>query len=389
MLPLVGQIRHYAWGSPTAIPDILGTDPTGEPQAEYWLGSHPTAPSTVNGQPLPELFDAHPEWAGRRCLKMFGRHFPVLMKLLAAAKPLSLQAHPNREQAEDGFARETAAGLALDAPNRTYQDDWPKPELLVAVTGFDCLCGFRDPAVTVDLFRQLGVADDLDLITKPLSQRKGSAAFAQAFLDVLSLEDDQLVSLTVAAAQTRADETGPVGEFARTALELNTFFPHHPSILAALLLNRLHLEPGQGVYLPPRTLHSYLHGVGVEVMASSDNVLRGGLTTKHIDVDELIQVVAFEPMAVAPVEQRDDDGFSRYLTPTPEFIAWRGELSHTRVTLPATKACRFVFATDGEAELRSDSSRLDLGTGQAALIPYGEEVTASGSATLFISAPGV
>ncbi|MDR1807724.1 MAG: mannose-6-phosphate isomerase, class I [Propionibacteriaceae bacterium] len=389
MLPLAGQVRNYAWGSPTAIPNILGTDPTGEPQAEYWLGAHPIAPSTIGGQPLNALMKEHPEWVGKRCRQVFGDRFPVLMKILAADKPLSLQAHPDETQAREGFAREEAAGLDRDAPQRTYKDDWPKPELIISLTEFDALCGFREPAATVELFRRLGVYGELDSVLKPLTQRRGSAALAQVFLDILSLDDDAMVARTVQAARAHVAAPYELGDFARTAVELDAHFPHQPSILAALLLNRVHLEPGEGMYLPPRTLHSYLHGVGVEVMASSDNVLRGGLTKKHIDVDELIHVVEFVPSVAAPVEREAVDGFWRYVTPTPQFTAWRGELNHKVVTVPATKTCRIALATDGEAELRSDAGVLDLDVGEAALIPYGERVTATGSATLFVSAPGV
>jgi len=388
MLLLHGQVRNYAWGSSTAIPEILGQDPTGEPQAEYWLGAHPVAPSEVDGRPLDSLLKEHPEWVGKRCQKSFGDHFPVLLKLLAADKPLSLQAHPDRAQAQEGFAREEAAGVPLDSPERIYKDDWPKPEVLVALTEFDGLCGFREPAATVELFRRLGLARELDSVLKPLSQRKGSAALAQVFLDILSLDESTMVASTVQAARGHVDDPYELGQFARTAVLLDTYFPHHPSILAALLLNHVHLEPGEAMYLPTRTLHSYLHGVGVEVMASSDNVLRGGLTKKHIDVDELIRVVDFSPREYEPVAREMADGFLRYLTPASEFTVWRGELNHSRVTLPATKACRIVLAADGEAELRSFDSSLDLGVGEAALITYGEQVTATGSATLFVTAPG-
>ncbi|MDR1513558.1 MAG: mannose-6-phosphate isomerase, class I [Propionibacteriaceae bacterium] len=389
MLPLAGQVRNYAWGSPTAIPEILGKDPTGEPLAEYWLGAHPQAPATVDGVPLDRLLRDHPEWVGKRCLRAFGDHFPVLMKLLAAAKPLSLQAHPDRDQAKAGFAREEAEGIASDAPERTYKDDWPKPEVLIALTEFEGLCGFREPAATLELFRRVGVADDVDSVLNPLAQRRGSAALAQVFLDILSLDEKDMVGKVVAAARAHLGAPRELGDFARTAVELDAHFPRQPSILAALLLNRVHLEPGQAMYLPPRTLHSYLSGVGVEIMASSDNVLRGGLTKKHIDVDELIRVVEFAPQPFQPVAQEAEAPFYRYLTPAPEFTAWRGELNHARAVLPATKACRIALATDGEAELRSATGQLDLAVGEAALIPYGEEVTATGSATLFISAPGV
>jgi mannose-6-phosphate isomerase len=389
MLPLQGQVRNYAWGSPTAIPELLGRRPTGDPQAEYWLGAHPLAPSLIEGEPLDSVLLRHPDWVQPSCRRIFGDRFPVLMKLLAADRPLSLQAHPDRAQAEAGFAREEAAQLDRDSPERTYKDDWPKPELLIALTEFDGLCGFREPARTVELFRALGVADALTSVISPLWQRKGATALAQVFLDILTLDDPDLVARVVQAARARLRDSGELGDFAQTAVELDAHYPRHPSILAALLLNRIHLEPGQGLFLPPRTMHSYLRGVGVEVMATSDNVLRGGLTTKHIDVDELIHVVSFQPSSIAPVPTRDEAGFIHYLTEAPEFSVWRGELSRSRLPLPATDSCRLALVIDGEAELRSEQSSLELGLGQAALIPCGEAVDAIGSATIFVSAPGV
>ena len=408
MLQLTGQIRDYAWGSITAIPELLGSSPTGDPQAEYWLGAHPLAPATVDGVGLDVLLPEHREWVGQATEEVFGDRFPVLMKILAADHPLSLQAHPNREQAEQGFAQENRAKIPIDAPERIYRDDWPKPEIIVALTDFDALCGFRDPAETVDLFRRLGVDGDFDSVIGPLTKRKGSAALAEVFLDILSQDHPTNVDEVLRLAPAYAEDDSDLGLFARTALELNRNFPHDPSILAALMMNRIHLEPGQGLFLPTRTLHSYLGGVGIEVMACSDNVLRGGLTKKYINVDELIRVVDFTPSQIAPVETEMESGFVHYLTPAPEFTVWRGELSTLPMDVPRTNSCRIALVVDGEAQLSlhhdavdeqppfspygdqsGQADFLDLSAGDAVLIPYGEHVTASGSSTIFISAPGV
>ncbi|MDR0782307.1 MAG: mannose-6-phosphate isomerase, class I [Propionibacteriaceae bacterium] len=389
MLKLTGQIRDYAWGSLTAIPELMGNQPTDEPQAEYWLGAHPLAPATIDGVDLNLVLHDHPDWVGDRTYRAFGDRFPVLLKILAAEHPLSLQAHPTREQAEEGFARETAAGLELDAPERIYRDDWPKPEVLIALTDFDLLCGFRSPSATVELFTKLGVSEKFNSVLSPLRQRKGAAAIEEVFLDILSQEHPDHVDEIIRLATGFADEDSEVGLLSRTALELNHYFPHHPSILAALMMNRIHLKVGEGIYLPTRTLHSYISGVGIEVMACSDNVLRGGLTAKYINVDELIRVVDFTPSAVGPVDTEDDKGFTRYLTPTPEFAAWRGELTSKPITLPRTASCRIALVVDGEAQLRRDGTKLDLGPGEAVLIPYGHEVKAAGSATIFVASPGV
>jgi mannose-6-phosphate isomerase len=389
MHQLTGQIRDYAWGSVTAIPQLLGVKPSGEPQAEYWLGAHPLAPAQIGSTSLDQALHDHPEWVGDRTYRAFGDRFPVLMKILAAGFPLSLQAHPNRAQAQHGFDRENAAGVPLDSPQRIYHDNWPKPEILVALSPFEALCGFRPPAHTAELFSQLGVGAALDSVIGPLTKRRGPAALAEVFLDILSQDHPNHVDEVLRAAPAHAQDDTDLGQFARTALELNRHFPHHPSILAALLLNRCHLAPGQALFLPTRTLHSYLGGVGIEVMACSDNVLRGGLTAKYINVDELIRVVDFTPSQIGPVPTQNDGGFTRYLTPAPEFAVWRGELSSQPLRLPRADSCRIALVVDGEAVLRQDETSLELSTGQAVLIPYGEDVQAHGTATLFVSAPGV
>ena len=386
---LTGRIRDYAWGSLTAIPELLGSTPTGEPQAEYWLGTHPLAPALIGDTPLDEVLRDHPGWVGEATLARFPDRYPVLAKILAADHPLSLQAHPSGEQAVDGYARETAAKVPLDAPHRIYRDDWPKPEIIVALTDFDALCGFRDPAATYDLFARLGVSAGFDTVIGPLVQRKGPAGLAEVFLDILSQDKPAHVDEVLRLARDHSEDDTDLGLFARTALDLNRWFPHDPSILAALMLNHLHLEAGEGLYLPTRTLHSYLRGTGIEVMACSDNVLRGGLTAKHIDVDELIRVVEFVPSEIHPVDTADDGGFQHYLTPAEEFQVWRGELTADTVTVPRTDLCRIALVVDGEARLSQADSCLEVDTGQAVLIPYGEEITASGSATLFVTAPGL
>ncbi len=162
---LTGVIQPYAWGSPTAIPELLGVEPTGEPQAELWFGAHPLAPSLVEGEPLDKVVAHDPVGVvGRASVEAFGSRLPFLLKIIAAAQPLSLQAHPSREQAEAGYAREQAAGVPRDAPHRTYRDGWPKPELLCAIVETEALCGFREPGETYHLFEELAVGSALELV---------------------------------------------------------------------------------------------------------------------------------------------------------------------------------------------------------------------------------
>lgn len=392
---LRGTFQHYTWGTTDAIPELLGEPADGRPLAEYWLGAHPLSPATVDGEPLDRLVADHPEVIGDAGRAVFGDRLPYLVKLLSARHALSLQAHPSREQAEEGFARENAAGLAPDAPERTYRDDWPKPELLIAVSEFHGLAGFRDPRRTAALFGGLGVADELASVIGPLTERKGSAALAEVFLDVLSLagERARLSEVVCAAAMQKKDMPGELGEFARTVLELDEVFPTDPSIIAALLLNRVTLRPGEALYVPAGQMHAYLSGTGVEVMANSDNVIRGGLTSKHMDVGELVKVVDFEPSApraIKPVTIRP--GLKKYPTPCNEFDVWRVSpaAGHDPIRLPARSSARILLVIDGEAELATEAEQLALRHGDAVFLPATDTTaTISGEAVAFLTASGV
>jgi mannose-6-phosphate isomerase len=360
---LTGSIQPYAWGSTTAIPEFLGVEPTGEPQAELWLGAHPSAPAHVDGEPLDAVIQQDPEgWVGAPAVGRYGPRLPFLMKVLAAAQPLSLQAHPDRTQAEIGFAREEQAGIPLDAPNRTYKDDWPKPEALCALGDFHALCGFREPAETYALLEVLGVPSALELV-RPL-QSGGPAELRQVFGDLLRLSDAAaLVDEVVSAAGRLTGEPGPIGQFARTALELADHHPGDPGVVAGLLLNRVVLRRYEALYLPAGNLHAYLDGTGVEIMANSDNVLRGGLTSKHVDVDELLDLLDFTPGWAGPVPVTEEaPGIHRYRTGAPEFALWRVDVDG-QVPAPADGLGRVLLATDGSAAVRSGEQELSLAAG--------------------------
>lgn len=267
MKRLTGTVRTYSWGSYDAIPDILGKEADGKPWAEYWLGAHETSPSTLDGIPLTDYIHAHPDELGDRSRKVFGARLPFLLKILSAYHPLSLQAHPDAAMARAGFARENQDGIGVDDPHRTFVDDWPKPEILVALSDFEGLCGFRDPHETRQLFDELEVLTPTDPVLGSLTERSGSAALAETFLNCLAGDDvrRQIVTEVVSGAVNHVGEDTPLGEFARTAVELDEYFPGDPSILAALMLNRVHLKPGQALSVPPGLMHSYLSGTGIEL----------------------------------------------------------------------------------------------------------------------------
>ncbi|MFT4124920.1 MAG: mannose-6-phosphate isomerase, class I [Gordonia sp. (in: high G+C Gram-positive bacteria)] len=347
MRVLEGIVRPYAWGSRTAIASLRGRPvPSPHPEAELWFGAHNAAPAlVVDDDTVPDLLtaiDRDPVAAlGATTSGAFGGRLPFLLKVLAADEPLSLQAHPSAEQARDGFARENALGLPLDALNRNYRDPWHKPELIVGLTEFHALAGFRDPVRTVDLLRGLQVSE-LDPYLGMLVGQPDSHGLRALFTTWLTLPEATIAAVTpavLAAAVTLLDSgAGAFTAELRTLLELGEMYPNDPGVLASLLLNRITLQPGEGLYLPAGNLHAYLSGTGVEIMANSDNVLRGGLTPKHIDVPELLRVLDFAPVAPADLMPRIRTvGAERiYLTAAPEFRLSRVELDGTGMAAPSS-----------------------------------------------------
>lgn len=391
MRRLNGFVQRFAWGSEDAIPGILGVDPDGLPWAEYWLGTHPNGPATLeNGQPLSELLVDSPECLGEATQEAFDGRLPFLLKFLSASSPLSLQAHPTREQAVVGYAKESLQGLHPSDPRRSYKDDWPKPEAIVALTPFEGLLGFRDPQETAGLFEALGVAEELTSVIGPLRDRRDAPALQEVFLDVLSMEDRRhLVDVVVAAAVNHLEAPGRLGKFARTAVELDEHFPGEPGILAALLLNRFSLQPGEAVALEAGVMHAYLRGTAVEVMANSDNVMRGGLTAKHIDVDGLLQVVNFEPHSPKILLAEGADGVYVYPTSFPEFELWLLSPVDSRpLEVPRGDCGRIALVASGEFTLEGEGEPVSLRSGQSVFIPADEQVHALGHGQLFLAASG-
>ena len=390
---LTGVIQPYAWGSRTAIPEFLGVEPTGEPQAELWFGAHPLAPSMVDGEPLDKLVAHDPvHVVGRASVEAFGPRLPFLLKIIAAAQPLSLQAHPSREQAEAGYAREQAAGVPRDAPHRTYRDGWPKPELLCASVETEALCGFREPAATYQMFEKLPVGNSVKLVA-PLADDDLPAAerLRLVFSRLLRLTPDERSLISeIAQAAKAVQGRDDVASFARTASELNAYYPGDPGVLAALLMNRITLQPGDALFMPSGNLHAYLSGGGVEIMANSDNVMRGGLTPKYVNVDELLAILDFTPGLrglITPVEE--SPGVWHYPTPALEFALWRLEPDAVSASVPAAGCGRVLLVTDGELTAMSATARLDLRRGDAALLTAGEEAAVTGRGTAFVGGPGV
>ena len=382
---LTNTVRPYAWGSPTAIPRLLGVEPTGEPQAELWMGAHPGAPSRLDRGAGPvslaDVIAADPAGElGDATLTAYGPRLPFLLKLLAAETPLSLQVHPDLAQAAAGFADEEARGVPVDAPHRNYKDANHKPELICALTPFDGLCGFRPAAQTAELLDGLGV-DELKPYADLLRARPEGDALREVLTAVLTADPVAMADTVHKTTEALAAGTGP--DHAAYA-EAARHYPGDPGVIAALLLNRVRLQPGEALYLGAGVPHAYLSGFGVEIMANSDNVLRCGLTPKHVDVPELLRVVRFE--ATEPgVLRAGGDPDQEYPTPIGEFRLSRHVLdgrAPTR-TLPAGTP-GILLCTAGRIALRDrDGARLDLAAGESAYVSATETVDVGGEGTLF------
>ncbi|MER5312502.1 mannose-6-phosphate isomerase, class I [Streptomyces sp. NPDC002773] len=374
---LFNTVRPYAWGSTTAIPELLGIAPSGEPQAEMWMGAHPGAPSRTERGSLNALIDADPvRELGPRSVEKFGPRLPFLLKVLAAGAPLSLQVHPDLAQARAGHAAEEAAGVPIDAPHRTYKDANHKPELICALTPFDGLCGFRAPAEAADLIAALGV-DSLKPYVDLLHAHPEEAALREVLTALLTADPEEMAH-TVAEATAAADRLG--GAHAPYA-SLAHHYPSDPGVIAAMLLNRVRLQPGEALYLGAGVPHAYLDGLGVEIMANSDNVLRCGLTPKHIDVPELLRVVRFEPTDPTVLRpEASPAGEEVYDTPTDEFrlsrFARPEGAAPTDLTSPTPQ---ILLAVAG----RPKAGEVTLAPGESVFVPAGETAELSGAGTIF------
>jgi len=400
---LVGALRSYAWGSRTALAQLCGRPvPSAHPEAELWFGAHPADPAHVKAaggtRSLLEVVAADPARELGAVADTFGTRLPFLLKILAAEEPLSLQAHPSSAQARAGFERENRTGVPLDSPMRNYRDDSHKPELVVALGRFEALAGFRDPRRTVDLLRALDVPG-LNVYAELLAAQPDSAGLRTLFTTWITLPAAALSALLPAVLEGCVRYLSGKGDRAftaevRTALELAEVYPGDAGVLAALLLNRLTLEPGQALYLDAGNLHAYLRGVGVEIMANSDNVLRGGLTPKHVDVPELLRVLDFEPIDLPVIEPEPAaDGGVRYRTPAPEFALCRFDLSADAEPVALADAGPgIVLCTEGTVELSQNGRTLTVACGSAAWISAADtEIKAraiGGSAQLFSACVG-
>jgi mannose-6-phosphate isomerase len=384
MWSLMNTVRHYPWGSRTVIPELLGeTSPAERPYAELWMGAHPDAPSVLsNGTPLDKAIEEEPEFLlGAQVRDRFGTRLPFLMKVLAAEQPLSLQAHPTNEQAQAGFAAEEAAGVPRDDPTRTFKDPFHKPELLLALTTFEALCGFRPVEESLHCLAKLQVPE-----LKPTIAALARGGLRAAIPQLIALSPETravLVSAVAEAAGRFVAAHDP--EFMNTyrwAASLAATYPGDPGVVISLMCNHLKLAPGEAVFLPAGNLHAYLSGAGVEVMAGSDNVLRGGLTAKHVDLAALIEVLDFTDGRVPVIHPVLGPGGLRYPVPVEDFDLTRCQLDAQSGSL-TTRGPQVLLCTEGSAVLASADGEVTLEKGASAFVPAGTPVSARGPAVLY------
>jgi mannose-6-phosphate isomerase len=386
-------IQPYAWGSHTAIAELQGRPaPTAGPEAELWMGAHPSAPSRLDRDggvtTLDAVIAADPAAGlGAECAERFGGRLPFLLKVLAAEKALSIQVHPSRQQAEAGFRAENERGLAPGDKSRNYVDDWPKPEILCALTDFEVLAGMRTPWDTARLLAALAVPE-LEPLAAELGAAADPAAMTAALGSILTWDRSReaLVGAVLAACARLAAGDG---EYAGACAAIGKAAVDHQGdlgVVASLLLRYAVLKPGEAVFLPAGGPHAYLRGTGIELLANSDNVVRAGLTPKHIDVPELLKLT--DPAARVPViEPRSlGGGVSVYDSPAPEFRLYRADLGSGETLLPGAGGARIVLCTDGAGFLRAGQATLKVARGESCFIPASDgQVTASGPAALFIA----
>ncbi|WP_445154975.1 mannose-6-phosphate isomerase, class I [Arthrobacter sp. Hor0625] len=400
MYELENVLRPYAWGSSTAIAGLLGRPASGGPEAELWIGAHPDSPSLAlddGGRlALDELISGDPaHHLGGDSVAEFGPRLPFLLKVLAAEHPLSLQVHPTLEQARAGFAREEAAGVDRAAAERNYKDDNHKPEMIFALTPFEALCGFRPAAdsravvghlVEVleragleapELLRQL--VADLAAPGEPAALRAAFERLIAGGPEVAAATDAVVAALDSGALSygdpgSGAHDSGAHAAALATVVELGREYPGDPGVLISLLLNRISLAPGEAVYLPAGNVHAYLHGLGIEVMASSDNVLRGGLTPKFVDVPELLKTIAFEAVGVPSLDGETTLlGQELYRPPFKEFQLQRVELLPGAEPVPlAQSGAAVIIVVTGAVLLDSPKGDLQLQRGASAFLPAAE-----------------
>jgi mannose-6-phosphate isomerase len=385
-------VRSYAWGSVDQVPRLLGVAPTGDPVAEIWLGAHATASALVGrgeddaGVALRDVIARNP----RSCVGPDGGELPFLLKILGVADPLSLQVHPGAEQARAGFAREEAAGIALEAPNRTYKDPHVKPEMVYALASFELLAGFRRPE---DIRASLAPLAGASALARSLVQalapgRPGALREAvQIALTGVDANPDAVIEFTAACRRQLAAPGDDPGPYA-LPVALAKRYPGDRALAVVMMMTHISLAPGEALYVPPGTLHAYLRGLAVEITGPSDNVLRAGLTRKYIDAARVATTIDWGASGpVRPAVSRQ--GAIRLLRP-PQRLFQLADIRVTGSTQVPLEGPRIALALEGQVTAFTDLGSLHLSRGQSLFAMASEgAMTLRGKSRVILAAPGM
>ncbi|KOO16091.1 mannose-6-phosphate isomerase [Vibrio xuii] len=374
MFKLKNQIQNYAWGSKTSINELFGIEnPTNEPQAEIWMGAHSGGCSRndESGSLLSDIIEQNKNMVlGSYTTNRFGE-LPYLFKVLAAHTPLSIQVHPSKRKSELGFARENEQGIVLNDPTRNYKDSNHKPELVYALTPYKAMNGFRPIEQIIHLFDEIAI-DELQQEISLLKQDSNSAGLERFFSSVMMLNEERKSKVL---CQLEGAYYKPVASLAREAIEYSQAFKKHYDgdigILAPFILNTLELAPGEAMFLFAETPHAYVQGTALEIMASSDNVLRAGLTPKHIDIPELIDNVVFNPinpedLKMLPVVKGSKE---HYPIPVDDFGF---DILHATATKQEqyVRSAEILFCVDNNIVVESQGKSIELSPGESVFVPY-------------------
>ena len=369
LIRIQGQTKNYDWGSKDLIPNYFGTPESKEKIAEIWFGTHPRGESVSDPGDMP-------------LSKLIDKRLGFLVKLLSASKSLSIQVHPNKIQAQQGFEKEHNLGISLDDPARVYKDSSHKPETLIALTQFHALCGFRPRAELTQVFTSFGRSEsEFEVLAQEISSGEPLELIFKSLIGNTSLATRFLQTVPA----TQADSLAQRGrDLVANLLEQ---YPGDTGALVALMLNEVELSSGEAIFLPAGNVHAYLSGLGLEVMAASDNVLRCGLTPKHIDVSELSKIADFRELKdpkIAP--KKLAEGLVEYPVDVADFRVYRAEVSGKNILadidLPSSA---IVVCTAGEVAVSTSlDEREVLSKKQVVYVAGAKKISLSGSGTVFV-----
>jgi len=383
---LKNQIQKYSWGTKDYIPELLGITTTGENFAELWMGDHPRGSSLalINSETisLNEIIEKYFEEIMGEDSKRFGRHLPFLFKVLSAASPLSIQAHPDKSQAEAGFIAENTKGVSLDNYNRNYKDNNHKPEIICALTPFTAMCGFCESEVIERNFIKLNSPVFIKKFKKAFTGNKKNRIkiFFSKLMSLDKIELSSLISDALIWADSKASiEAELIKKFAK-------IYNSDPGILAPLFLNLYSLKPGEALYQGPGELHAYVEGTGIELMSNSDNVLRGGLTPKYVDIEELLKILNFNPSGKKIILSGEKfKGVFEYETPSDEFILRNLKIEKNNpVEINNRKSIEILICISGDAVFEFDDGFINISRGESLFVPASvNSYSLKGSAELY------